>query len=139
MFLMTLRLHSFVVRLHYVSKKRYNYVSLSFSVPNYSLLRRNYVIYLFDVVTYFMAIELLYILVWWTKTKLNCNVTTINNWRLHMVVMLQFCFVFVHHCEELFVVSQLRYVVTFLMTLELRFILVRWNYVWKLPYKIIMF
>ena len=42
-----------------------------------------------------------------------------------MVVMLQFCFVFVHHCDELFVVSQLRYVVTFLMTLELRFILVR--------------
>ena len=25
-----------------------------------------------------------------------------------MVVMLQFCFVFVHHCDELFVVSQLR-------------------------------
>ena len=53
MFFMTLGLHYFVVRLHYVWKYRCNYVSFLFVIVTYFSLRRNYVIYLFDVVTFF--------------------------------------------------------------------------------------
>ena len=38
-----------------------------------------------------------------------------------MVVMLQFCFVFVHHCDVLFVLSQLHYVVTFFDDVRITF------------------
>ena len=46
---------------------------------------------------------------------------------------LQLRFVFTLHCDVFFVRSQLGYlfVVTFFMTLELGYVLVRLNYVWK--------
>ena len=49
---------------------------------------------------------------------------------------------YVRHCDVFFITSQLRYlfdVLMFFMRLELRYILVRSNYVRKLRYKMVIF
>ena len=59
----------------------------------YFLLRRNYVIYLFDVVTLFYDVRItLYF----------------GTFELRMEVMLQLRFIFVCHCDVLFIMSSLR-------------------------------
>ena len=53
-----------------------------------------------------------------------------NLWKLR--------FIFGHHCNVFFI-TFVRFSYIFLMTLEFRYILVRWNYVRKLHYKIVIF
>ena len=96
----------------------YNYPSLLFLILTYILLRHNYLIYFFDVVTFFYDVRItLYF----------------GTFELCMEIMLQLRFAFVRHCEvtllrqdynfcyvtfTLFIcLMQLR----FLMTLELRY------------------
>ena len=88
----------------------------------YFLLRHNYVIYLFDVLTFVDHIRItLYFVMF----------------ELRMEITLQLRFLFARHCDVFFITSQLRYLFVrcsyvFLVTLELRYILVRsnyWNYV----------
>ena len=58
------------------------------------LLRHNYVIYLFDVVTFFDGVR---------------NTFYFGKFELHLEIMLQLRFVFVRHCHVIFITSQLRY------------------------------
>ena len=61
---------------------------------DYFLLHRNYVIYLFDVVTFFY----------------NVRITVyFGTFQLRMEITLQLRFVFVRHCDVFFITSQLRY------------------------------
>ena len=52
-FLMTLELRYILICLNYAWKQLYNYVSFLLVIVNYFLLRHNYVIYLFAIVTFF--------------------------------------------------------------------------------------
>ena len=98
---------------------------------NIFLLRHNYVTYLFVVVTLFDDFRItLYF----------------DLFELRMEITLQLCFVFPRHCDVLLLrynyVVYLFVVVTFfadVITLELRYILVRSNYVLKLRYKMVSF
>ena len=95
----------------------------------YFLLRRNYVIYLFVVVTFFDDVRItLYF----------------GTFELLMEITLQLRFVFARHCDVFFITSQSRYLFIrcsygFLMTLVLRYILARSNYLLKLRYKMVIF
>ena len=66
-----------------------------------------------------------------------------GTFELLMKTTLQLRFVFGRHCNIFFITSQLRFclfdIVTFFMTLELRYIMVRSNYVRKLRYKMVIF
>ena len=84
------------------------------------LLRHNYVIYLFDRITFFDDVRItLYF----------------DMFELRIKITLQSCFAFARHCDLFLLrynyVIYLFDVVTFLVTLELRYILIRLNYVWK--------
>ena len=56
---MTLELRYILVRLNYVWKYRYNYVSFLLVIVTYFLLRHDHVIYLFVVVTFFDDIRIM--------------------------------------------------------------------------------
>ena len=60
------------------------------------LLRRNYVIYLFDVVMFFNDVRITFYF---------------GTFELRMEITLQIRFVFVRHCDVFFITSQLRYLV----------------------------
>ena len=66
-----------------------------------------------------------------------------GTFELGMEITLQLRYVFARHCDVVLLrhnyVINLFVVVTFLMTLQLRNILVRLNYVLKLCYKIVIF
>ena len=65
-----------------------------FLIVTYFMLRHNYVIFLFDVVTYFHDVRItLYF----------------DTFELRMEITLQVRFVFVRHCDVFFITSQLRY------------------------------
>ena len=59
----------------------------------YFLLRRNYVIYLFDVVTFFNDVRIAFYF---------------GTFELRMKITLELRFVFVRHCDVFFITSQLR-------------------------------
>ena len=69
-------------------------LQLRFFVVRYFLLRRNYVMYLFDVVTFFKDVRLTF---YFGTVELRLEIT------------LQLRFVFVRHCDIFFITSQLRY------------------------------
>ena len=92
------------------------------------LRRHNYIIYLLDVVIFFHNVRItLYF----------------GTFELRMEITLQLCFVLAHHFDVFLLrhnyVINLFVVVTSLMTLELRYILVRSNYVLKLRFKLVIF
>ena len=60
----------------------------------YFLLRRNYVIYWFDVATFFNDVRITFYF---------------GTFEMRMEIMLQLRFVFVHHWEVFFITSQLCY------------------------------
>ena len=68
-------------------------MSFLFVIVTYFLLRRNYSIYLFDVVTFFSEVRIMFY----------------GSFELRMEIKLQLRFVFVHHCDVFFITSQLRY------------------------------
>ena len=91
---MTLDIGTILVRSNYVWKQRYNNVSFLFVIVTYLLLRHNYVICLFDVITFFNDVRItLYF----------------GTFELRMEMTLQLRFVFVRHCNVFFITSQLRY------------------------------
>ena len=69
-------------------------LQLRFFVVRYFLLRRNYVMYLFDVVTFFKDVRLTF---YFGTVELRLEIT------------LQLRFVFARHCDIFFITSQLRY------------------------------
>ena len=72
----------------------YNYPSLLFLILTYILLRHNYLIYFFDVVTFFYDVRItLYF----------------GTFELCMEIMLQLRFAFVRHCEVTFITSRLQF------------------------------
>ena len=87
---------------------------------NIFLLRHNYVIYLFDGITFFDDVK---------------GTFYFDMFELRMEITLQLCFVFARDCDVFLLrhnyIIYLFGVVMFLITLELRYILVRLNYVWK--------
>ena len=92
------------------------------------LRRHNYIIYLLDVVIFFHNVRItLYF----------------GTFELRMEIMLQLCFVLAHHFDVFLLrhnyVIYLLVVVASLMTLELRYVLVRSNYVLKLRFKLVIF
>ena len=96
-FFMTLGLRSFVVRCITCGNNIItygNYVSLLFVIVTYFLFCQNYVIYLFGVVTFFNDVR---ITLFFGTFELCMEMT----WKLR--------FVFVRHCEVLFITLQLRY------------------------------
>ena len=99
-----------------------------FVIVTYFLLRQNYVICLFDVGTFFDDVRITLYFV---------------TFELRMEITLQLRFIFALHYNIFFITSQLCYLFVrcscFLMTLELRYILVRLNYVRKLRYKMVIF
>ena len=106
-----------------------NYVSFWFVIVTYFFFRHNFVIYLFDVVTFFDDVR---IALYFGTLKLRMEMT----WKL--------CFVFVRLCNVFLFRSQLHYLFVrcsyvFLMALELRHILVKLNYVRKLRYNYVLF
>ena len=97
------------------------------------LRRHNYIIYLLDVVIFFIVVIFH-----------NVRITLyFGTFELRMEITLQLCFVLAHHFDVFLLrhnyVINLFVVVTSLMTLELRYILVRSNYVLKLRYKMVIF
>ena len=91
----------------------------------YFLLRCSYIIYLFDVVTFFNDVRITFYF---------------GTFDLRLEITMQLRFVFVRHCDVFFITSQLRHIIVrcsyvSLITLELRYILIRSNYVRKLRYK----
>ena len=58
------------------------------------LLRHNYVVYLFDVVTFFNDVRITFYF---------------GMFELRMEITLQLRFIFVRHCEVFFITTQLRY------------------------------
>ena len=76
------------------------------------LLRRNCVVYLFVVVRFFDNVRITFYF---------------GMFELRMEITLQLRYVFACFCDVIFITSQLRY----LFVRELRYILVRLNYVWK--------
>ena len=128
----------FVVCLHNVLKKRSSYVSLLFNILRYFLLRHNYVIYLFDVNTFFVDARialifyawitygnsvtvtffLLVIVTYFYYVTMFSIVTFFDNVRitlyfgtfeLRMEISLRLRFVFVPHCDVFLINSQLSY------------------------------
>ena len=67
-----LELRYILVRLNYVRKKRYNYVSFLLVIVTYFLLRRNRVIYLFVVVTFFDDVR---ITLYFSRFELRTEIT----------------------------------------------------------------
>ena len=150
-----------MVRLHNVLKTRYSYISLLFSILTFfvtSQLRYLFVrsSYLFDdvrITSYIdmfeirmeITLQLHFVLACHCDVFLlrhNCLVclfvvvTIFVNVRitfyfgmfeLRMEITLQLRYVFACYCDVIFITSQLRY----LFVRELRYILVRLNYVWK--------
>ena len=62
-FFMTIGLRFILVRSSYVWKKGYNYVLVLFVIVTLFLLRHNYIIHLFDVVTFFDGVRITFTLV----------------------------------------------------------------------------
>ena len=93
-FFKTLELRYILVRSNYVWKWRENYVSCLFVFVTNFLFRYNYVIYLFDVVTFFDD---------------GRNRHYFGTFELRMEITSQLCFIFVRHCNIFFITSQLRY------------------------------
>ena len=93
-FFKTLELRYILVRSNYVWKWRDNYVSLLFFIVMYFWLYYNYVICLFDVVTFFDDVR---------------NRFYFGTCELRMEITLQICFLFVCHCNVCFITSRLRY------------------------------
>ena len=89
----TLELRYIWVRTIYLWKWHGNYVSFLFVIVTYFLLSYNYVIYLFDVVTFFDDVR---------------NRFYFGTFELRMEITLQLRFVFVGHCNVVFITSQLR-------------------------------
>ena len=83
-FFKTLEERYILVRSNYVWKWRDNYVSLLLVIVTYFLLRYNYVINLFDVVTFFDDVR---------------NRFYFGTFELRMEIALQLRFVFVSHCH----------------------------------------
>ena len=84
-------------------------------------LRHNYVIYLFDLVNVFYDVRITFYF---------------GTFELRIEKTLQLRFDFARHCDVFFITSQLRYL---FLRLELRYILVRSNYVRKLRLKMVIF
>ena len=91
---MALALRFFVVSLHDVWKYRCKYVAFLFVILTYFSLHHNYVIYLFDVITFSYDIRI---------------TLCFGAYQLRMEITLQLCFVFVRHYDVFFIKSQLRY------------------------------
>ena len=85
-FFKTIELRLILVRSNYVWKWHDKYVSLLFVVVTYFLLRRNYVIYLFNVVTFFNDVR---------------NRFYFGTFELRTEMTIQLRFVFVSHCNVL--------------------------------------
>ena len=87
---------------------------------NVFLLRYNYIIYLFDVVTFFDNVRITFYF---------------GTFELRLKIILQLRYVFVRHCDVILLrhnyVIYLFDVVTFSDDVRIRYILVRLNYVWK--------
>ena len=116
---MTLEIGSILIRSNYVWKWRDNYVLFLFVIATKFLLRYNYVICLFDVVTFFDDIRNRFyfgIIESQMETTLqlrfvfvcHCNVY-FGLFELRMVMTWQLRFIFVFHCEKFFIALQLRY------------------------------
>ena len=93
-FFMTLGLHSFVVCCIRMEITYGNYVSFLFVIVIYFLFRCNYVVYLFDIITFINDIINRY-----------CFGTS----ELRMEITLQLRFMFVPHCDLSFILLKLRY------------------------------
>ena len=90
----TLELRYIFLRSNNIWKWRDNYVSFLLVIVKYFLLRYNYVIHLFDVVTFFNDIR---------------NRLCFGTFKLRMEITLQLCFIFVRHINVFFITSQLHY------------------------------
>ena len=141
-FSMTLGLRSFVVRcITSGNNVRNNVWKLRFVFVrdcDVFLFRHYYVIYLFDVVTFFDDEIFWYVRI----TYVNDVKTTFgfcsSLWRIfYFITIVCHCNVFFYYVT--ITLFFLFHVVTFLMMLELRYILVRSNYERKLRYKTVIF
>ena len=93
-FFKALELRYILVRSNYVWKGPDNYVLFLFIIEMYFLLRYNYVIYLFNVVTFFDDVG---------------NRFYFDTFELRVEMTWQLRFVFVCHCDKVFIALQLRY------------------------------
>ena len=125
---MTVDLRYILLRSNYVWKERYNYIPFMFVFVTYFLLRRNYAIYLFDVIMFFIDARITFYF---------------GTFILRMEITLQLRFVFVHHCDVFFL--RLNYfidsldVVSFFDYVRITLYFDSSNYVWKLRYKMVIF
>ena len=93
-FFITLELRYILVRSSYVWIWRYNYVSILFIIVTYFSLRHNYVTYFFDLVTFFDDVKVTF---YFATFEIPTEIT------------LQLRFVFVRHCDIIFITLHLRY------------------------------